>query len=111
MLSATFSSSHRSITSPITSSTDMSVRHLSLNTPVMTAASASVMSGSVAMLPWWSALDAALQFQLGGRGSWDGQDGSHASAYHGAGLNGSWAAFGVVALWLLLELWAFSFSL
>ena len=45
-------------------------------------------------VPWWFARLSAEQFQFGGLGSCSGQELSHASTYHGAGSNGSCAAFG-----------------
>ena len=46
--------------------------------------------------PWWLALLSSEQFQLTGRGSCTGHAGSQWSAYHGAGENGSWQAFGAM---------------
>ena len=45
---------------------------------------------------WCPALDAAEQFQDTGRGSCAGHATSQWSAYHGAGVNGSWHALGAM---------------
>jgi len=88
--------STRWTTSEIKSSTDINVRQRFLKTPVTTSAASALSIGCVATTPAWSRRCSVEQFQLTGRGSCVGHDGSHASTYHGAGSKGSCAAFGAM---------------